>query len=30
MHGAKGGLEEITSHPWFSDININDLIEKKI
>ncbi len=28
--GAKGGLEEITSHPWFSDININDLIEKKI
>jgi serine/threonine protein kinase len=28
--GATVGLEEIISHPWFSDINISDLIEKKI
>jgi serine/threonine protein kinase len=28
--GTTGGLEEIISHPWFSDISMNDLIEKKI
>lgn len=28
--GATGGLEEIISHPWFSDININELIDKTI
>jgi len=28
--GSTGGLEEIISHPWFSEINIDDLMEKKI
>lgn len=28
--GAKGGVDEIISHPWFADINIKDLLAKNI
>jgi serine/threonine protein kinase len=28
--GSIGGLEDIISHPWFSSINIDDLMNKKI
>lgn len=28
--GSKNGLNDIISHPWFKDINYNDLLNKKI
>jgi serine/threonine protein kinase len=28
--GFKDGLKEILAHPWFSDLNIDHLVEKKI
>ena len=28
--GSKDGVNEILSHPWFSDINEKDLMDKKI
>lgn len=28
--GSNGGLQEIISHPWFSDLNVQDMLNKSI
>ena len=28
--GTRGGIEEVMSHPFFSDLNLDDLVNKRI
>ena len=28
--GTKGGVDEILSHPWFAEINLDDMMNKRL